>query len=248
MPLDKHNRLCIVVFHASHFYRVVPVLIGDCIPKSGSEAGNKNWELPRMDASNFVLDASPEIFPQLDGEVWLIQTQTRQERALCRRLGTMGFSTYMPVELRRVQRNNGDKNYDEYERLLFPRIVFVGSGGRSDGEVFYGAMDTHLTFVSPETLPTKVKNQKRVRADLNNFEVIRAARQDQMMGRMGQFQKGDRVRVKEGPLMGLTGFIIRGNRNSIAVQLECLEGKTMCSAREIAFSDFSKLEVITEKY
>ena len=169
----------------------------------------------------------------LRGKIWLVVSQYRQELNICRDLYEAGLTAYAPIQkVKAWRRDEGKWRY--YDRLIFPWYIFVGDCERSEAQTFYAIRDTGRASMRESATPHAVIDQKRVRRELANFQIVYDSGLGNRLQRVMEFKPGFPCRVASGPLMGLEGYQIRrGKKSKIVISLSCLFAFGVASPREL---------------
>ena len=149
-----------------------------------------------------LLKREPDLFPDdllsTDHPVhpWqVLQTRSRQEKALARSLREAGIGYYLPAQERRVRR--AGKHLVSFVPL-FPGYVFL-SGTAADR--LY-AFKTHRTV---RTLP--VADPEALHCELRSLRTLTLSGAPISPHRF--LAPGDRIRVVSGPFQGVVGTVVR---------------------------------------
>jgi transcriptional antiterminator RfaH len=168
-----------------------------------------------------ILPAEPEIFPpdlferpdpepgtapgvEDEYEIpkwWCLHTKPRQEKATARSLRERRLAHYLP-QITRESRTPGGRKIRSIVPL-FPGYVFLFADARQRLESFRGGqLVTTL----------EVDDQARIRKELE--QIHRMCSSGLLVAAEPEYPVGSKVRILDGPLMGLIGTVTRrGNRN-----------------------------------
>jgi hypothetical protein len=179
-----------------------------------------------------ILDPQPkhETPSNLTGNVWIITTRYKQERAICESLAEKHcIHTYQPRQITKRwhkitrRRWNAEKQVwdwltrterKDWEVKIFPRIVFAGDGGRPFADMFYAVYDLRKTLDRPGDPGVRLaKDQRRIRSDLESFEIVYQSGVGPRLQHIDKFERGKPCRVFAGPLMGAVGRIDQVGKN-----------------------------------
>jgi transcriptional antiterminator RfaH len=151
-----------------------------------------------------ILDLEPSVYPKclfetpdlLAGSWWVLHTKARQEKTLCRHLLAAQKSFYCPMIPHQYRSPNGRRRVSHLP--LFTSYVFL----RGDE---YDRSWTLSTGTLCQALPVT-----------QPAEFVQELSQIHQLIELGQpltaeerLQPGQRVRIKSGPLTGLTGTILQ---------------------------------------
>ena len=152
-----------------------------------------------------ILPAEPDIYPdQLleedssagAGTWWAVYTLSRKEKELMRRLRKLEISHYSPQVKKKARSPSGRVRVSLLP--LFPGYVFF----RGDEEARYRVLTTNCVS---QCLP--VPDSAGLVADLR--QIRRILQSDLPVLSESRLVPGDRVRIRNGPLMGLEGVVIK---------------------------------------
>ncbi len=141
---------------------------------------------------------------------WVLHTRPRMEKALARKLLGRGVAFFLPLHHR--QRRIAGKRRSVH-LPLFPGYLFL----HGDAQARLHALETNVVV---RALP--VADQGRLHADL--VRVHRLVTSGTDLSPEGRLCPGTRVRLIDGPLMGLEGTILKqGKRLRFVVEVELLQ-------------------------
>jgi transcriptional antiterminator RfaH len=152
-----------------------------------------------------ILDREPELFPQnlfdlwtetTEQKWWLVHTKPRQEKALARYLYQNSLPYYLPCK---VYRRKAKQRVLESYLPMFPGYAFVRVTEEERAKIYMGNQVIKATTVLDQERLWSDLSQVRKLLDLG----IPVTIEDRLL-------PGTRVRVRTGPLIGMTGTIIRG--------------------------------------
>jgi hypothetical protein len=129
------------------------------------------------------------------GRWWLVQTRSRQEKALAADLAKMSIACFLP--LARVERRYGGRAF-QLRIPLFPSYLFLC--GNEDHR--YAALMTHRA-----AQVIAVADQDRLKLELR--QVCQATLSDEPVDLYRGLQRGRRCRITGGSLQGIEGVVIR---------------------------------------
>jgi transcriptional antiterminator RfaH len=169
-----------------------------------------------------ILPKEPEIYPEelLDwplladsegSQWWVIYTLARREKDLMRRLRTLKVPFYCPLTERKTRTPRGRKRVSYVP--LFPGYVFLC--GREEQR--YTALTTNcISKVLPVADPLPLVNDLR--------QIRQLIDSDAPLMPEARLQRGMRVRIRSGPLMGVEGVVVRRRgRDRLLVAVEFLQ-------------------------
>lgn len=166
-----------------------------------------------------LLQAEPEIFPEtlLDGAEpsagnwWVVYTLARREKQLCRQLWAKQIPFYCPTIARRYRSPAGRARTSHLP--LFPNYVFF----QGDEDQRYQSLATGCVI---RCLP--VADPVSFVQDLR--QINRLITSGVSLTPEDQLQVGLRVRVKNGPLLGLEGTVMqRRNGRHLLVEVNLIQ-------------------------
>lgn len=154
---------------------------------------------------------------------YAVYTRARHEKAVGRKLDGRGIEVFVPV--REVLSQWKDRK-KWVEKPLFPGYIFV----RTDGSDLWRVLDAKgvVTVVNSGDRPVPVPHEQveAVRVLVEKAEVVDP---------WPYLNEGTRVLVREGPLIGMEGYIVeRKNQRKIVVTVDLL-GRAV--AAEIGTAD-----------
>lgn len=148
---------------------------------------------------------------------YCVYTQPQLERWARTNLWERGFEVYLP-EYRRLRRHA--RRVDRVERPLFPRYLFVladlASGARRAIRTARGVIDLVAFGSDPPAVPDPVIAEIKSREGPDGMVVL---------GEIARLNKGDPVRVIDGPLADQVGMFESANdERRVIVLLHLLGG------------------------
>ena len=154
-----------------------------------------------------------ELLREAPGDVscrwWVVHTRPRAEKALARRLLARNLSFYLPFQKRQWLCRG---RLLSSQLPLFPSYLFL----HGDQQARQQALETNLV-----SLVLPVPDQIRLHADLVRVEQLIAA--GAPLTAEDRLEPGDPVLIVAGPLTGLTGKILRRNKQlKFLVEVEFL--------------------------
>lgn len=152
---------------------------------------------------------------------YVVHTKARQEQTACENLARQGYSVYLP-RIKRLKRIRGHQQAQL--EPLFPRYLFLqpGSSAHSIAPVRSTLGVTTLVHFGQE--PAVM--QPETLASIRDFE---ARRNEASVEDINPFQRGERVRVVDGPLSGLEGLISGVSQERVVVLMQLLGQDTRVS-------------------
>jgi transcriptional antiterminator RfaH len=152
---------------------------------------------------------------------YVVHTKVRQEQTACENLARQGYSVYMP-RIKILKRSRGRQQAQQ--EPMFPRYIFVqpGSAAHSIAPVRSTLGVTSIVRFGQEPAVMRPAILKSIR----DFEVRRNEASDQDIS---PFQPGERVRVADGPLIGLEGLISDVSQDRVVVLMQLLGQDTRVS-------------------
>jgi hypothetical protein len=190
-----------------------------------------------MDAATLDEPLSRVTPAEMLGNIWLITTHWHAEKHLCEELAEQGIQTYQPRQSTRrwykVQRKtwNHEKGqfeiktksqWKDWEVTIFPFVVFAADAGRPFADMFYAISDTNRVQRQADSGGIKlIKNQPRIRRDLETFDIIYRAGLGYRLQHIGNFGKGTPCKVCAGPLEGVVGRVeeVKG-KNRLRIEIK----------------------------
>lgn len=150
-----------------------------------------------------ILEREIDVYPhqllaseqEFDGNWWAMYTLARREKELTRHLLSQEIAFYAPV-FKQVYRSPAGRLRTSY-LPLFPSYVFV----KGDEESRYAAVSTGCVSRCIE-----IPDQSALISDLQRVHQLLASGLD--LTAESKYHAGQRVRVKNGPLVGQIGTII----------------------------------------
>jgi transcription antitermination factor NusG len=146
----------------------------------------------------------------LYGTCWFaIQVKPRHERSTALHLRVKGYQDFVPVVRSRPKQNNLNM-----ETILYPGYVFC----RFDPSVAAPIVTTPgvIRVVGNGSLPIPISDEEIAR-----IRLITAS--DRVVHPWPFLKVGDRIRLREGPLAGVTGILLRvKNSNRLVVSIDLL--------------------------
>jgi transcriptional antiterminator RfaH len=149
-----------------------------------------------------------------DKHWYLVQTKPRQEHLAQENLERQGYSTYLPL-IRNIRRRLGNRHYAD--EPFFPRYMFIRLNTLTDNwapiRSTVGVVNLVRFGQWPTPVPDSLIQQIRERAnpDTGLHEIER------------QLNKGDKVRILDGPLVGFEGiFLASSGQDRVLVLLEIM--------------------------
>jgi transcriptional antiterminator RfaH len=149
-----------------------------------------------------------------DKHWYLVQTKPRQEHLAQENLERQGYSTYLPL-IRNIRRRLGNRHYTD--EPFFPRYMFIRLNTLTDNWAPIRSTIGVINLVRfgqwPTPVPDNLIQQIRDKAnpDTGLHEIER------------ELNKGDRVRILDGPLMGYEGiFLAPSGQERVLVLMEIM--------------------------
>lgn len=137
----------------------------------------------------------------MTGTWWVAQTCPLKERRVVQELRAAGVDCFLPIEHLRRRRPDRQTEWRHTERLLFPSYVFVNG----DAEARYQA--ARLRKLIAQVINVPVPQQAKLGRQLADIELTLLAGESTRS--FDGLAVGRRVRVTDGPLMGIEGTLER---------------------------------------
>lgn len=145
---------------------------------------------------------------------YVVHTKVRQEQTACENLARQGYAVYLP-RIKILKRSRGRQRAQL--EPLFPRYVFLqpGSAAHSIAPVrsTFGVAALVRFGLEPAVMRPQTLN------GIREFEARQNAASDEDIS---PFQRGERVRVAEGPLTGMEGLISEVSQQRVVVLMQLL--------------------------
>lgn len=160
-----------------------------------------------------ILQAEPDLFPERlmdeppDAPWWVLYTLSRQEKQLCRLLWQQEISFYCPTMAHRYRAPNG-RWRTSYLPLFASYVFLCGDDESRYRAVSTGCVSRCMQVTEPDRFLSDLRQIKRL---LDSGIALTPNE---------QLQPGTPVRVKNGPMQGLEGRILKrhdGQRLLVAV-------------------------------
>ena len=142
---------------------------------------------------------------------YLIHSKPRQERIARENLDRQGFETYLPlVSVQRRRRGRATRVIDP----MFPRYLFISLSNETDDwqpiRSTIGVSNLVRFGQIPAIIPDSLITSLRARENTDGFQIVPVK----------EFQKGDEVRITEGPMEGYEGiFQSRNGKERVTLLL-----------------------------
>lgn len=168
---------------------------------------------------------SPDVLSACDTGLsrpwYVVHTKVRQEQTACENLLRQGFAVYLP-RIKVLKRSRG-RQQAQLEPL-FPRYIFFqpGSAGHSIAPVRSTLGVATIVRFGQEPAILRPETLK----DIRDFEARQNLARDEDIS---PFQCGERVRVADGPLVGLEGLISDVSQQRVIVLMQLLGQDTRVS-------------------
>jgi transcriptional antiterminator RfaH len=167
-----------------------------------------------------ILAAEPSLFPDdlldnlpddgIDRRWWALYTKSRQEKSLSRQLHALDVPYYLPL-VPKVSLIGGRRVKSQLP--LFGSYVFMYASDEERVQALATQRVAHL-FVAPDTL--------QMTCDLRKIRMLIASGAPLTVE--ARLEPGQRVRVKNGSLMGLEGTVLaRRGEDRLVVAVEFLQ-------------------------
>ncbi|MCK9380267.1 MAG: transcriptional activator RfaH [Sulfuritalea sp.] len=152
---------------------------------------------------------------------YVVHTKVRQEQTAGENLARQGYAVYLP-KIKILKRSRG-RQQAQLE-ALFPRYIFLqpGSATHSIAPVRSTLGVTALVRFGQEPAVMRPETLQGIR----DFEARRNEASDEDIS---PFQRGERVRVVDGPLTGLEGLISDVSQQRVVVLMQLLGQDTRVS-------------------
>lgn len=152
---------------------------------------------------------------------YLVYTKPHGEDLARVNLERQGYETYLP-RVRQRRRRLGRVFYNV--EPLFPRYLFIHLDTVNDNWMpirsTFGVTRLIRFGMDPAVVPDELVNTIRARENREGLQVVS----------LDPFKKGDRVRVRDGPMMGFEGiFLARSSRDRVLVLLDIVGRHTRVS-------------------
>lgn len=155
---------------------------------------------------------------------YVVHTKARQEQPACDNLARQGYTVYFP-RIKVIKRVRGQ--HQAMLEPLFPRYVFLQplSPAQSLAPVRSTVGVSNIVRFGQE--PAQMRDD--VLQVIRSFEAQRNAVKDADLSPM---QPGERVRVADGPLVGLEGLISSVSKRRVVVLMQLLGRDTEVSVSQ----------------
>jgi transcription antitermination factor NusG len=166
-----------------------------------------------------ILDQEPELYPahlfenfdaNQDRRWWLVHTKPRQEKALARYLYSLEFHFYLPCK---VYRRKAKSRILQSYLPMFAGYAFVCVTEEERARIYGG---NHVIKASD------VRDQERLWHDLRQVRKILdlglpVTTEDRLL-------PGTRIRVRSGPLIGMTGTIVKeSSQDKFVIEVDLIQ-------------------------
>ncbi len=168
-----------------------------------------------------------EDLPAIAGKRWyLVYSKPRQEEIAKANLQRQGFVCYLPMA-RQPRRRMGRRI--TCIEPLFPRYLFIALDTVTDNwapiRSTIGVSSLVRFGSEPAVVPTELVEALAAREDESGVQQLP----------LGEFEKGDRVRVADGPMAGYEGlFLAKTSRERVTILLDIV-GKTTRVSTSLAY-------------
>jgi len=168
-----------------------------------------------------VVDSLPAEEPAASMPWYVVHTKVRQEQTACENLVRQGYGVYLP-RIKVLKRSRGRQQAQQ--EPMFPRYIFVqpGSEAHSIAPVRSTSGVSAIVRFGQEPAVMRPETLRSIR----DFEARRNAASDEDIS---PFQCDERVRVVDGPLIGLEGLITNVSRERVVVLMQLLGQDTRVS-------------------
>ena len=170
---------------------------GMCCRISNSMPTNTSVACLSENSEALFRNAGPEGLGQTDSQWYALQTYPRHEKRVRDRLAWLGVESFLPLYERVNHWKNGCKMQLEFP--LFPNYLFVGIALRDRVRVLNVPGVVSLVGAGFEPWPLPKGEIERLRDGLH----LRRAQPHPYL------VTGQRTRIKSGPLLGLSGILMR---------------------------------------
>ena len=170
---------------------------------------------------------------RLENPCWYaVYTRSRHEQVVSERLSEKAIETFLPMMERWSQRR------DRRKRIrvpLFPGYLFVNALLDNHTWVEILKTDGVVSLLNMNKIPQTIPEKQVL--DLKALTGV-----DQVIDRHPYLRVGDRVRVVNGPLAGVEGFLVREkpNQNRLVVSIDLL-GQSV--SVELDFCDVERVSI-----
>lgn len=145
---------------------------------------------------------------------YVVHTKVRQEQTACDNLARQGYAVYLP-RIKVLKRSRG-RQLAQLEPL-FPRYIFLQPGSAAHSIAPVRSTFGVAALVRFGQEPAVMRPQTL--SSIREFEARQNAASDEDIS---PFQRGERVRVAEGPLTGLEGLISDVSQQRVVVLMQLL--------------------------
>jgi transcriptional antiterminator RfaH len=155
---------------------------------------------------------------------YVVHTKARQEQPACDNLARQGYAVYFP-RIKVIKRVRGQQQ--AVLEPLFPRYVFLQPLSAAQSLAPVRSTVGVATIVRFGQEPAQMRGD--VLQVIRSFEAQRNAAKD---ADLSPLQPGERVRVADGPLVGLEGLISSVSKQRVVVLMQLLGQDTEVSVSE----------------
>ncbi len=153
---------------------------------------------------------------ELTGKQWFVaKTRANQEKAIRERLEAMNIESYLPSRMEIRQRNDRKK---KVEVVLIPNTIFIYTDKNTALSLpnHHGFLIKYMIDYMTRTLLIVPEKQ------MSNFIFLMDLSEGKIeIDNNLLFEKGDKIRVINGPFIGVEGELIRvGEKKKVLVRLE----------------------------
>jgi transcription antitermination factor NusG len=152
--------------------------------------------------------------------VWiLVKIWQREECDVIRRLRALGAQVWTPLE--RVKRKY-DRSYYVFERAVYPGFMFAAWRDADDWGLIFGTpgVVTRPGVRLGQADYSKPPDQGSIVNEMENMRETLC--REPLAQSVNWFKRGDKVRVCEGPMMGIEGHIDLLKPGRVVVSIECM--------------------------
>jgi transcriptional antiterminator RfaH len=160
-------------------------------------------------------DSSPDL------PWYVVHTKVRQEQTACENLARQGYTVYLP-RIKRLKRVRGQQQAQM--EPLFPRYLFLQPGSSAHSIAPVRSTLGVATIVRYGQEPAVMRPETL--SSIVDFEARWNQSGDE---EISPFQRGELVRVVDGPLSGLEGLISGVSQERVVVLMQLLGADTRVS-------------------
>lgn len=142
--------------------------------------------------------------------------QVRSEKAVGKKLQTLGIENYVPTQWEIHQWSDRKK---KVERVVIPMIVFIRVEKAAIKNLVYHSFIHKLVAAPGQRIPAIIPD-----VQIENLKFMLKQSEAPVEMRDHLFQTGDQVRIVRGPLKGLEGELckVESDKSMVTILIECL--------------------------